>query len=352
MPQIAVTDAMGLYTRKLVAVYKDRPKPTSFLRSFFPSVLSPTLEVSIQVQRSREKVAVDVQRGDSGNRNQWTRSTEKTFIPPYFRERFDITKLQLYDRLYGAQSIDDAIFAALINDIVDHQLELREKIERNIELQCKQVLETGVVTGATFSIDYKRKAASIVNANTLPTIGGYWTTGATDVFAQIAVGCKFIRTVGKMQGGTFNFIMGEDTAAALFKNTTFLNRQNLFNMKLDDVMPPQANAVGADFHGQITCGVYRVNLWSYPEFYDDANNVSQPYINPKLGILLPEKTKFVTAFGAVPQIVNPGALPIMGEFIMTDYKDVDARAHYYDVEACPLAVPVAIDTMWTIQTVA
>src|SRR5437016_1331533 len=101
MPSIQVSDAQGLFTSRLIAVYRERPKVMNFLRSFFPSEIGTSLEVSIQVQRGKEKVAVDVMRGDDGNRNQWTRSTEKMFIPPYFREKFDATKLQLYDRLYG-----------------------------------------------------------------------------------------------------------------------------------------------------------------------------------------------------------------------------------------------------------
>jgi len=350
MPSIATTDAMGIYTKKLIDVYKDRYKPTAFLRSFFPSEVSPTLEVSIAVQRAGEKVAVDVFRGDDGNRNQWTKSTEKVFIPPYFREYFDATKLQLYDRLYAAQTIDDAIFGALINDVVDHQIELKEKIERAIEIQCSQVLETGIIlnAGTNTSIDYKRKALSKVD----PGAGNYWATGATDPFAQLEVGCNFLRTVGKAGGGTFNLILGSTAKADLYKNTTFLGRQNLFNLKLDDMMPPQKNALGAAFHGQMSVGSYLVNVWTYPEFYTDANGVNQPYVNPKIGILIPETPRFKTAFGAVPQVIRPGAMPVIGEFVFTDFVDVDKRAHKYEVESCPLPIPTAVDTIWTFKAVA
>ncbi len=349
MPSISITDAQGLYSKKLIDVYRERPKPSNFLRSFFPGVTSPTLEVSIEVQRGSEKVAVDVFRGDDGNRNQWTRSTEKTFIPPYFREKFDATKLQLYDRLYAAQDINDAIFAALINDVVDHQLELQEKIERAIEIQCKQVLETGIIlnAGTNTSIDYKRKAASKVD----PGAGNYWAN-AVNPFDQLEAGCVFLRTVGKAQASVFNVILGSTAKADLYKNTAFLDRQNLFNLKLDDMRPPQKEAVGAAFHGQMSCGPYLVNVWTYPEYYQDANGVMQPYIDPKKAILLPEVPKFKVAFGAVPQVIKPGAMPVMGDFVFTDYIDVDKRAHYYDVESCPLAIPTAVDQIYTLQCVA
>lgn len=349
MPSISISDAQGVYTKKLISTYAERPKPSNFLRSFFPTVLSPTLEVSIEVQRGDELVAVDVFRGDDGNRNQWTKSSEKIFIPPYYREGFDATKLQLYDRLYAAQSINDAIFAKLINDVVNKQIQLKNKIERAIEIQCKQVLETGIIlnAGTNTSIDYKRKAASIVD----PGAGNYWAN-AINPFDQIEAGCVFLRTVGKAQVGTFNLILGNTAKADLYKNTTFLARQNLFNLKLDDMRPPQKEAVGAAFHGQMSAGSYLVNVWTYPEYYKDANGVMQPYIDNKLGILLPEVTDFQTAFGAVPQVVEPGAMPIMGDFVFTDYVDVPKRAHMYDVESCPLAIPTAIDQIYTLKCVA
>src|ERR1700747_1155098 len=191
-----ITQANKLYTQALAAVYKDRIKPTGLGRSFFPSSVKPTKLVSVMVQRAFEKVAVDCYRGTEGNRNQWSQSSEKIFEPLYFRENFDATQLQLYDRLYAATEIDDAIFAALINDVVDHQLEQQEKIERAIEIMCWQTLTTGVIqmssNGTGIMVDFKRKAASLVD----PGAGNYWAN-TVNPFDQIEVGCNFIRTVGK-----------------------------------------------------------------------------------------------------------------------------------------------------------
>ena len=349
---ISLSEAQGVFTKKLIDVYRERPKPTNFLRSFFPAELSPTLEVSIQVQRGTEKVAVDVYRGDSGNRNTWTRSSEKLFIPPYFREKFDLTKLQLYDRVYAAQGVDAPIFAALINDTVDHQLVLQEKIERAIEIQCKNVLETGIIlnAGTGTSIDYRRKATSKIDV----LAPNYWAVNnpSNTPFDQFEAAGIFLRTIGKAQGGTFNVILGTQAKDDLYRNTTFLARQNLFNLKLDNVRPPQFNAVGSAYHGQVSAGAYLFNIWTYPEYYQDSNDQMQPYINPKLMIVIPENPRFKTAFGAVPQIVQPGQMPVMGEFVFTNNVDADRRAWYYNVESCPLAIPTAVDTIYTAQVCA
>jgi len=349
MPNISTTDALGLYTNRVIAAFKQRSIPTAFLRSFFPTVESPTLEISIEVQRGYEKIAVDVVRGTDGNRNTFSRSTEKVFIPHYFREWFDATQLQLYDRLYGATEISDALFAAYINSVADAATDLRSKIERAYELQCAQVLETGIVTTSAGStnIDFKRKAASLKDWGA----GNYWAN-SVNPFDQLEDGCNFLRQVGKAEGNVFNCIMGSDAISDLFGNTIFKERQNLFNMALDAVAAPQRGAVGQSYHGEISCGSYRVRLWSYPQYYDNASNASTPYLNPKKVILIPENPKFKLAFAAVPQLITPNTPPQMGAYVMNEYLDKRGKARIVDIESAGLAVPVAVDTIYTAQVVA
>ena len=103
---ISTTDARALFTKMLVDVYRERTTPTSFLRSFFKVKEGRTKEVSIEVQRGTEMIAVDVERGTEGNRNKFSKSTEKIFVPPYYREYFDATDLDLYDRMFGTGEIE------------------------------------------------------------------------------------------------------------------------------------------------------------------------------------------------------------------------------------------------------
>lgn len=349
MPSISTTDAQGLFTKMVVDYYKQRSFPTAFLRSFFPSKVNPTLELSIEVQRGFEKVAVDVVRGTDGNRNEFSRTSEKMFIPPYYREWFDATQLQLYDRLYGATEINDSVFSAYVNNVVDAQVDLQSKIERAYELQCAQVLESGIVTlKKGINIDFKRKAASLVDLGA----GNYFANNV-DPFKVFEDGCNFLRKVGKAAGGTFNAILGSDALRDLLANTKFQARQNLFNMALDQVAAPQRNAEGMTFHGVITAGSYKVQLWAYPQFYDDpTTGVSTPYVNPKKATIIPENPRFVMGFAAVPQLLTPGQMPRTGAFVFNEYLDPRGKAHIMDVESAGVAIPVAIDTIYTVQVVA
>lgn len=346
MLTISTTDAQNLYTKMIVDVYKEKPKPTNFLRTFFPTKTAATLEVSIEVQRGTEKVAVDVVRGTDGNRNQFSRSSEKIFVPPYFREWFDATQLQLYDRLYGATEITDAIFSQYINDVADHAVELQNKIERAYEKQIAQVFETGVVTiNSGTDIDFKRKAASLV------TPSAKWATAGTDVFKQFEEGCKFLRTVGKTGGAVFIAILGGQALTDLLGNDVFLKRQNLFSMALDAVNSPQMAATGATYHGTITAGSYKVQLWAYPQYYDVAG-VSTPYINDKKVVMFPENPNFKLAFAAVPQLITPNTMPKVGAFHIGEYIDPRGKARIVDVESAGLAIPTAVDTIYTMTVVA
>jgi hypothetical protein len=350
MGQIATTDAQALFTKKLGDFFVERIKPMSFLRSFYVEKETPAKEISLEVQRGSERVAADVVRGTDGNRNTWSRSTEKLFIPPYFREFFDITQLQLYDRLYGATEINDRMFSQLINDAAERLDQLKDKIDRAIERYCAGVFDDGIVRfQAARGIDYKRKPASMVTL----TGDDLWTVSTGNPFTQIAAWCQWMRKVGKVQTHEFNLIMGDTAHAAFMANSNVLTRQNLFNMSLDRIAVPQKNSVGGVFHGTITCDVYRVNIWSYPDFYEDDNQVMQPYWNPKKVFMLPTVgANLKLWYAAVPQLLEDNTPPQVGKFIVNEYIDRKAKTREVHLESAPLPVPVTIDQIFTAQVTA
>jgi hypothetical protein len=365
---ISTADIRGVFTKTLIDVYQERKYPTSFLRSFFPTETVPTKTVSIEVERMGEKIAVDVQRGTEGNRNTFSRSTEKIFEPPYFREYFDMTELDLYDRVLGSQgNAQLPLFKQLLITAADKLGTLRDKIERAKEYQCSQVLETGILTFNTaMQIDFKRKAASIVDLGA----GNYFANNV-DPFAVIETGCKFIREVGRSGDFLYNAITGRTALADLLNNTKFLTRQNQFNMVLDKVTPPVGSgpAIGATFHGTLTAGSYKVQLWAYPQVYDkpvvDANGnpvlnangnptyTTVPYWNDKKICLIPINPRFRMAHAAVPMLIGePGQLPQQGEYVMMEFLDTRKAKHDLDIQSAPVAIPVAVDQIYTVQVSA
>lgn len=350
---ISTTDARALFTKMLVDAYRERTTPSGFLRSFFATKEAATKEISIEVMRGSEKVAVDVLRGTEGNRNSFSKSTEKIFIPPFYREYFDATELDLYDRLFGSTEISDGIFTAFIESVADKMRLLQDKIERAYELQCSQVFDTGIVAlNQGTNIDFKRKAASLVDLGDI-NANRYWTDNTNSTpHADLENGAIFLRQKGKAQGGTVNAIFGSTALATFLGNTKVTNRADIRNFSLDAVAAPQRNSVGGTLHGQVSVGSYNVNIWSYPEYYDLANGTSTPYVDPKKVILLPEMPRFTLAFAAVPQLLTDGSAPKKGAFIFGDYVDERATAHIFDVKSAGVAIPVAVDQIYTVQVVA
>lgn len=350
---IPASQARALFTKMLIDVYQERPLVTSFLRGFFPSVTSPTRDISIEVERMGEKIAVDVLRGTEGNRNNFDRNTLKEFFPPLYREFTDITQFDLYERVLGSMGDAQApLFAALLNKVADRMETLRDKIERAKELQCAQILQTGIVTLKTLDqIDFKRKVGSLVD----PGAGNYFAN-AIDPFPLFEAAATFIRQYGKSNDGIYNAICGSTALADLLNNAKFIDRQKTFNMSLDAVQGPVRDInTGATFHGIITAGSYRFQLWAYPQFYEDPNNGNAltPYIDPKKVTVIPLKPRFKMAHAAVPQLIGePGQLPVQGEYVLGDFPDPRKATHEFDIQSAPLAIPVAVDQMYTFKAVA
>lgn len=355
---ISAADIRGLFTKTLVDVYQERLPPTDFLQTLFPLDIVPTKTFSLEVERMGEQVAIDTVRGTEGNRNTFSKSTEKIFEPPFFREYLDFTELDLYDRVLGSQgNANIPLFKALINQGAERLQLIVDKIRRAKEIQCAQVLKDGKVTmkyGVTASIDYKRKDASIVDLG-----AGQYFADNIDPFKKFEDGCNFLRQVGRSGDGTYNAILGTQALADLLANTKFTARQNYFNMSLDAVVAPNGmrDARGNTFHGTITCGTYKVQLWAYPQFYDlknaDGTFTSTPYWDPKYVVLVPSKPRFKMVHCAVPMLIGqPGQMPAQGEYVMQEFLDERNAKHILDVQSAPVAVPVAVDTIYTFRAVA
>jgi hypothetical protein len=342
---ISTADARGLYTKMLADVYRERPKVMSFLRSFFPAKEYSTLEISIEVQRGTEKIASDVTRGTEGNRNKFSLSTEKTFIPPYYREFFDSTDLRLYDRLFGSTSIDSGVFSSFLEEVADKLGMCQDKIERAIEKQCADVFHTGIVTlEQATSINFGRKSESIVNLS----VTAPWT-GANNPYTALENAAIFLRQTGKAQGATFNVILGTSAWNAFLVNSFVIQRNDLKAMQLDMITTPQRNSVGAAFHGTVTAGSYTFRMWTYPEIYETAAGVKTKYIADTKIIVLPENPRFQTSFAACPQLITESTGVKKGAFMFGDYKDERLKSHIFDVMSAPIALPVSIDQIYTAQ---
>lgn len=347
---IGLDAARGALTNAIVAVYKENVTPTSFLRSFFPSSFSPTRLISIEVKRANEKMAVDILRGTGSNLNKKSRSTLKTIEPPQYAEAFNVNELDVYDTAFG--TLDPSLMAQLATESAETLVELRNKIERSYEKQCADVLNSGVITlSSGDNIDFKRKAGSMVDGGA----GTYWTVTTVDPMIILQAGGQFIRENGKAQGGTYNVIMGSSALNAMLNNPIFTAKYgSLKDITLGEINEPQRNATGGTLHGRVSAGAYVFNVWTYPEGYTNSVGVWTNYIPNTDIIILPTVTNFKITYALVPQL--PGMSPLQstdaGAYVMHEYLDPKMRNHTQELLSAGVALPIAIDTIYTAKVTA
>lgn len=358
MSAINTVDARRLFTKTLIDVYREATTPTNFLQSFFVSRESGSKEISIEVQRNSENIAVDVLRGTEGNRNTMDRFSPKIFIPPYYREYFDATDLFFYDQLFGFgdMEMDEMMFSEWLTEVTERLQMLQAKIERSIEKQCSEVLQTGIVLlDADTNIDFKRKSSSLVDLGA----GNYWDNTGVAATDSIESGCNFVRQFGKSMGGDYIMIAGQKAQRELLKNQDFREKADYRRTPLVQLSAPQrmVESVGGVFHGMFSAGSYNIMLWTYPQFYQATAtaNATTPYINERRIIILPMNPRFRLAFAAMPKIIRDtrnAEFPELimqqrGAFMIGNYIDERTESHVFDIKSAPLAIPVAVDQIYT-----
>lgn len=357
---IPIQDARNVFTKMLAARWNELSEisPKNFLRSFFTKTTTSAKEISIEVMRGTEKVAVDVLRGTDGNRNSFSKFKEKIFVPPFYNEYFDATELDRYDLLFGANAAN--ISAPIVTGMIEQALEklmiLKYKIERAYELQCAQVLESGIVQLVSGdNIDYGRKALSMVVKNP----ADYWSVSTVDPRVDFVTAGDWLRSVGKAGDGEFNAILGSNALMTLLKNP-FIDNDSIKTLSLVDLKMPQTNAMGGVYHGTISCGVYKVNLWSYPEFYDNTSGVSTPYISANNVYIMPVRSaKLLLSYAGIPAIIRDTRNAEFPEFIgqvesdyyINNYIDAKGKKHVFEILSAGLAVPVSVDRIYTLTPV-
>lgn len=346
-------------TKRIIATFSDNIPVRSGLSAFFPASTTVERMVGIEVERNRQLVAVDVRRSTDANRNKFSKFLEKLYEPPFFNESWDFTTAQRYDVTFGATtnpSKPDAL--NMMREANNKMTALRNRIERAIQIQHAQVLQTGIVTMKNGdNVDYKRKATSLVALGA----GARWNEGTSDPLKDLADGCEFLREEGLAAGNTVNAIMGRDAFANFISNDKVQKNADFRNIKRVEIgMPQFDNTTGLSFQSQIGTADYIVNIWTYNEFFETDAGVKTKYIDVKNCILISDDFVGKTAFAGIPAIKRDKSnaeypafiTPIEADFYINNYIDPVKKAHWFEIASAPLAIPVSVDRMYTIQTLA
>lgn len=366
MPNIPIGQARQRFTMMLADFMVQNVRPNTFLQSFFTEKMNPARYVNIDYLRFAETVADDVVRGTEGNRNDFGKNTNKTFDPPLYKEYFDVTQLDGYDRAIGSTAMnagmtDPGAYAYLIQGANMRIEALQNKISRAINNSIVQALSTGTIKyKAAGDFDTLRRSDSFIDAGT----GFYWDDDGTDPYAQLEADCKWVRGYGKATSNHFNVVLGDKALRILLNNSVVRGRNDLKMWKLDDINTPQVNGTGGMYHGTISAGSYVCHLWTFVDPYDtldaSGNPVPTTILPSNLVYVMPTQPRWLLTYSQCPQIMlqyattgtpiaNSGLVPrdVNGKFVVSDYIDPKLSAHLVQVMSAPLPILVGKDQVRT-----
>lgn len=346
-------------TKKIIGRFSDMTAPKLGLKSWFPSETTTSKQVSIEVQRNRKLAAVDVERGTEGNLNTFGKFSEKIYVPPFFKEFFNFSDLDVYERTFGnGSSPNESDYLNMLRTSTEKLMVLKNKIEIATEIQRSQALQTGIVTMKNGdNIDFKRKATSIVDLGA----GNYWDGTEADILNDLAEGVKFCRQEGKSGVRNYDAILGSQALAAIFNNADLLKLLDNRNLNVGMVGTTMFDdATGLNYHGRLNLKNAAIDLWTYDDFYELADGTNVEFIDTKNAIVIPRDFMGKQAYAGVPAIMrdtqnaefNQWITQVAAEHYVNNFVDPRNASHIFQLYSAPLAIPFSVDRVWTAKVLA
>ena len=357
-------------TRRLIDAYFQMGTPTMFLSGFFaspPQNFHNSQEVEIDIVRGGEDVAIVLTDLSTGYRvNETDVYTNKSFIPPIFKESVAINAFDLIKRMAGDNPFQDPGFRGnVITRIFNGLRQSDAKIRRSIELQASQIMQTGIVTlidsggTALYTLDFKPKATHNVTAGTA------WDAGGQNIAADISALAEVIRNDGLADPDML--IFGVDAYEAFIKDADIIQRFEGRRANQGAIEPMQKGGEGGTFRGRIEIGNYSYELWTYGgRFTHPQTGVATQFITPANCLVRASGGRMDATFGSIPNIgreigaQGTALLPELPGRISSGERNIDLFVNawlspdgeqlFAGVGARPLLIPTAIDTFGNIAT--
>jgi hypothetical protein len=271
----------------------------------------------------------------------------------------------LLDVQFGKTEFDSVDYqSAMRLKVQDSWIEMIDSVQRSIELQASQVLQTGKldlpgkdgVTG-TYALDYKPKSSHF------PTVSTSWSDGASTKIADLDGLAETIRNDGLRD--VRNVIMG-DTAWKHFINDTDVTAVFKKNEGLNaGTIDPRMMNNGMTYRGNYKMGTYFYDFWTYSARYNalDGSGVTR-YLDVNKVIMMPDVADldFRKVFAGIPQILpnDPRVAGFMPARVNTSdlafkprvYPDEKGDSIVTEIKSRPLLIPVSIDMFGCLDTVA
>lgn len=348
------------FTRTAIQLFEKMARPTNFFSTMFTS-RPPTnqFKISVDIVREEENIAIDIVPGSGAAEFRKNEPfTNKEYIPPEYDEMYIMTADQLNQRLAGqnAFTLSDRQ-AATAMFVAKTMRKTENRILRAIELQCIDALINGQVTLVNSeTVTFNQKATHQIAA------ASAWSNAAANVLKDVEDAGDVNREDGLNESNLL--IMGATSIREFLATDQMKDQQNFRRTDLIDITPPRGSVEsGAKFHGMVSVGPYTYQLWSYPQFYKDENDVKRRYMPLEKVIVMNSDAQFDKYFGAINRFADgnvEGAQVAGFDSIIATSEPVEFAPYVFlgnrgkslevGTRSRPLVVPTDIDSFSVITT--
>ena len=356
-------------TIKQMNLYIQDATTTRFLSGMFQSPRQNFHDsefVDMDIQRGDEDIAIVINDLSANpNSNTDDEFTNKEFKPPILNEIIVINAFDLLKRVAGENTYQNPRFqAAVIKKMLRGMKKLQAKIQRTIELQASQVLQTGIIdlknlAGVTlYTIDYKPKGTHF------PTVTIDWDLVTSTKFADINSLANVLRNDGLEDPDMLVF--GENAIINFMSDDKVKSAFDTRNITVGDLGPTQKFGSGGIFHGFVDIGNYKYQVWSYGgRFINPDGGAKEQYVDPDNMIMRSANGRLDLTFGSIPNLneilgLSKPIIPALPRRMKTVDGGADMFANVYvsqngrqmfgEIGTRPLCIPTAIDTFGTLKT--
>lgn len=353
-------------TSKFIRMYAEEAEAPGFLAGFFqspPENFHDTEKVEQDVIRDDMKVAIPVPGLASGGRqNEANKYVNKGYTPAIFKEEVSISAHDLLKREPGNNPFQNPVYlAAATRRVFEVSRKLEKKIRRGIEQMASQVLAGGTISlpdenGAViFEADFKPKNTHHITTGTTWAADGATGNPLTDLESLAIV----LRRDGKMQ--PTKLIFGTVAMQRFLANAKVLTRLDNLRINMGQ-LAPETRGQGATFMGWVNLGQYRLEMWMYDGFYENAAGQIAPFVADDHVLMLCDKGRLDLSFGNIPRFARPDQRALaflprlsMGEqgldLIPYAWVSQDGLSLTVQIGCRPLTIPTAIDTIGRLDVI-
>ena len=359
--------AIGISREGWLQLFTQMRAPTGFLSRQFtvkPGGIYNGNKVGIDIERYGDDVAIVIKKCTGPNLNDFDIFTTKEFEPPAYGEAFPLDVCDLLNRMAGVDPFTAAhqeYSVAVTAKMARGFTLIGGKIDRGVELQASQILQTGILTlgnsagDTVYTLDFKPKSTHF------PTTGTSWSTIATaDPLGDLQSLAEVIRADGKVDPDML--IMGDIALKNFLRNADV--QAVLDNRRIDiGEIRPEMRDSGATFYGFVWVGTYRMEIWTYPDTFNDPQTGNPTkYIDADKVVMKSSRTRLDMTSARVPLPLGPdprvaGLLPGRmssrpAGFDVTPnvYATPNGKQIIGELESCTLLIPVQIDGFGCLDT--